>query len=70
MKNPIHPSYLTRLRQSFGKAPILTEEDMRAAIARGTAAGYWEDLIASEITISFVGESEITPEPDATGFPI
>ena len=64
MKNPIHPSYLTRLRQSFGKAPILTEEDMRAAIARGTAAGYWEDLITSEITISFVSE------PDATGFPI
>jgi hypothetical protein len=64
MKNPIRPSYFTRLRQSFGKPPILTEEDMRAAIARGTAAGYWDDLLASEITISYVSE------PDATGFPI
>ena len=70
MKNPIRPTYFTRLRRSFGRAPITTEEDMRAAIARGTAAGYWENLIASEITISFVGESDFAPEPDATGFPV
>lgn len=64
MNNPIRTPFFARLRKSFGRAPIRTEEDMRAAIARGLAASYWEDQISESITISFVSE------PDATGFPI
>jgi hypothetical protein len=63
MINPIRTPYFARLRKSFGRAPIRTEEAMRAAIVQEFWQN-WDDFIASEIIISYVSE------PDATGFPV